>query len=230
MIVFDLDDTLYKEFTYVDSGIRAVAADAEEAGIMPASKAYDLVKNAPDTASGFDRLAAIALESETYELFDIQRMLAVYRYHIPEITLPLESRQLLDSLKTAGITLGLITDGRSLSQRAKIRTLELDTYIPSENILISGEIGSDKHWPTAYELMMKRNPSEKSFTYIGDNPDKDFYWPNKLGWKTVMLRDTDCVNIHPQRLSEIPGSQYEAQYTIDSLSDLLDIPGVRCDD
>ncbi len=83
MIIFDLDDTLYKEFTYVDSGLKAVAADAEEAGVMPASDAYALIKNAPDVASGFDRLAAIALESETYELFDIQRMLAVYRYHIP---------------------------------------------------------------------------------------------------------------------------------------------------
>ena len=35
MIIFDLDDTLYKEFTYVDSGLKAVAADAEEAGVMP---------------------------------------------------------------------------------------------------------------------------------------------------------------------------------------------------
>lgn len=220
MIIFDLDDTLYKESAYVDSGLKAVAADAQEAGVMPASVAYALIKSAPDVASGFDRLAAIALESETYELFDIQRMLAVYRYHIPEISLPSDSRKILDHLKEAQVNMGMITDGRSQTQRAKILALGLDAYFPADNILISEEVGSDKHWPAAYELMMKRNPSESSFTYIGDNPDKDFYWPNKLGWKTIMLIDKDLVNIHPQNLNEITGSLYNPQFTIDSLLEL----------
>ena len=223
MIIFDLDDTLYKEFTYVDSGLKAVAADAEEAGVMPASDAYALIKNAPDVASGFDRLAAIALESETYELFDIQRMLAVYRYHIPEISLPSDSKKILDHLKEAQVNMGMITDGRSQTQRAKIMALGLDAYIPADKILISEEVGTDKHWPTAFELMMKRNSSESSFTYIGDNPEKDFYWPNKLGWKTIMLIDKDRVNIHPQDLSEITGSLYNPQFTIDSLLELSSI-------
>ncbi len=223
MIIFDLDDTLYKEFTYVDSGLKAGAADAEEAGVMPASDAYALIKNAPDVASGFDRLAAIALESETYELFDIQRMLAVYRYHIPEISLPSDSKKILDHLKEAQVNMGMITDGRSQTQRAKIMALGLDAYIPADKILISEEVGTDKHWPTAFELMMKRNSSESSFTYIGDNPEKDFYWPNKLGWKTIMLIDKDRVNIHPQDLNEITGSLYNPQFTIDSLLELSSI-------
>lgn len=220
MIVFDLDDTLYKEVAYVDSGLRAVAEDAEDADIMSAPQAYELIKNAPDTASGFDRLAAIALEKDSYELFDIQRMLAVYRYHKPDITLPAESRQILDKLKAKGVALGLITDGRLQTQRAKIQALGLDKYIAADNILISEEVGSDKHWPTAYELIMKRNPQETSFTYVGDNPEKDFYWPNKLGWKTVMLADTNHLNIHPQNLEGFRESQYNPQYTIYSLTEL----------
>ena len=223
MIVFDLDDTLYKEFAYVESGLKAVAADAEEAGVMPASDAYAMIKSAPDVASGFDRLAAVALESETYELFDIQRMLAVYRYHVPEISLPSDSRKILDHLKEAQVNMGMITDGRSQTQRAKILALGLDAYFPADNILISEEVGTDKHWPAAYELMMRRNPSESSFTYIGDNPEKDFYWPNKLGWKTIMLIDKDRVNIHPQNLNEITGSFYNPQFTIDSLLELSSI-------
>ncbi len=220
MIVFDLDDTLYKEVHYIDSGIRAVAIDAEEAGVMSAQEAYDLIKNAPDTASGFDRLAAVALESDSYDLFDIQRMLAVYRYHVPELTLPEDSLKILDWLKSKGIPIGLITDGRSITQRAKIRALGLDNYIKSDNIMISEEVGSDKHWPTSFELIMKRNPSESSFTYIGDNPEKDFYWPNKLGWHTVMLLDTEHVNIHSQYLTGIKDSMYLPAKTISLLTEI----------
>lgn len=222
MIVFDLDDTLYKEIQYVDSGIRAVAIDAEEAGVMPASEAYRLIKAAPDTASGFDRLAAVALESEIYDLFDIQRMLAVYRYHRPQISLPDDSRKTLESLKSNGITVGLITDGRIATQQAKIHALGLDRYIKPENILISEEIGTDKHWPASFELMMKRNPSETSFTYVGDNPEKDFYWPNKLGWETVMLIDTAHVNIHPQKLTDPDKDNiYLPDRTIKTLPELI---------
>lgn len=222
MIVFDLDDTLYKESEYVDSGIRAVAVDAEKSGVMSAQDAYGLIKRAPDTASGFDRLAAESLDLELSEPFDIQRMLAVYRFHTPQISLPTESRELLDYLKNEGINLGIITDGRSETQRAKIMALGLDKYIPDRNILISQEVGADKHWPTAWELMMRNNCEERQFVYVGDNPAKDFYWPNRLGWQTVMLLDTTHRNIHPQIVEgAMAGSQ--ASRTITTLSELIDV-------
>lgn len=221
MIVFDLDDTLYKEVEYVDSGIRAVAADAEEAGIMPASQAYRLVKSTRDVAPGFDRLAAYALHSGSTEVFDIQRILSVYRNHVPQISLPSESRQLLEQLKSANETMGLITDGRSFAQRAKIKALGLDRYIPPDNILISQEIGADKHWPTAFEEIMKRNPGESACTYVGDNPDKDFLWPNRLGWMTVILLDIHHRNIHPQSITGVTRySDYDARHSIKHLAEL----------
>jgi len=224
MIVFDLDDTLYKESEYVDSGIRAVAVDAEEAGVMSAEEAYRLIKSAPNTASGFDLLAAKALSLDLAEPFDIQRMLAVYRYHVPQISLPEESRELLDYLKNKGINLGIITDGRSVTQRAKIMALGLYKYIPDKNILISQEVGADKHCPTAWEMMMRHNLEEGQFMYVGDNPAKDFYWPNRLGWQTFMLLDTKHRNIHPQIVEgAIVGSQSSARHTITTLSELIDM-------
>ena len=221
MIVFDLDDTLYKEVEYIDSGIRAISIDAEEAGIISASLAYDLVKSAPDVASGFDRLAAYALQSGTSEVFDIQRILAVYRNHIPVISLPADSLWLMGTLKSENKTMGLITDGRSIAQRAKIKALGLDFYISSDNILISQEVGADKRWPTAFEEIMRRNPEEDSFVYVGDNPEKDFLWPNRLGWQTVMLLDIDNTNIHPQSTDVIPrDNEYNARHSIKRLSEL----------
>ena len=205
----------------VDSGIRAVSVDAEEAGIIAASRAYNLIKNAPDIASGFDRLAAYALNTTSLEAFDIQRILAVYRTHTPDISLPPESRSLIESLISEKETIGLITDGRSIAQRAKVKALGLDRYISPDNILISQEIGTDKHWPTAFEEIERRNPSEPSFVYVGDNPAKDFFWPNKLGWHTVMLLDIDHTNIHPQSHVDITAdNDYNARHFIQRLSEL----------
>jgi putative hydrolase of the HAD superfamily len=69
---------------------------------------------------------------------------------------------------------------------------------------------------------MQRNPDEKRFVYIGDNPKKDFYWANRLGWTTIMLLDNGR-NIHHQ--AEVIASlenphEYLAQYTIKHLTDL----------
>lgn len=224
MIVFDLDDTLYKETHYVDSGIRAVAKEAEEAGVMSETSAYELVKTSPDTSSGFDRLAAAALRSEKAQPFDIQRILAIYRYHTPQISLPTDTLVTLRQLRDSNVSLGLITDGRSVTQRAKIQSLGLDQFITDDNILISQEIGTDKHWPTAFEEIMKRNPKEISFTYIGDNPEKDFLWPNRLGWHTAMLLDIAHQNIHPQNIIGItPTSEYAAKQTISNIIEVLDM-------
>jgi putative hydrolase of the HAD superfamily len=36
---------------------------------------------------------------------------------------------------------------------------------------------------------MEAHPAAARFLYVGDNPDKDFLAPNRLGWTTVMVRD-----------------------------------------
>lgn len=220
MIVFDLDDTLYKEAEYVDSGIRAVAIEAGKIGIMTEQDAYNLVKNAPDTATGFDLIAAKAFELiPPGNVFDIQRMLAIYRSHIPQLSLTTETADLLENLKNTGINLGLITDGRSITQRGKITALGLEKYMPSKNILISQEIRADKHQPVPFQEMMKRNPAEKGYVYVGDNPEKDFLWPNRLGWQTVMLLDTEGKNIHTQVLAGTDSEQ-TAHKLISNISEL----------
>lgn len=222
MIVFDLDDTLYKEQQYVDSGICAVAYEAELLGVLSKTDAYLLIKNAPDVASGFDRLASISAEAKIS--YDVNRMLYIYRYHLPNISLSVETQDLLKTLLSRKVTLGIITDGRSATQRAKINALGLIKYIAPDNILISAEIGADKTKSTSFQLMMTRNPSETSFVYVGDNPAKDFYWPNKLGWQTFMLLDTLNINIHPQQFAEAEfcDTNYLPRNTISSLQEILD--------
>lgn len=221
MIVFDLDDTLYKEQQYVDSGIHAVAVGADTENVMPEAEAFALIKNAPNVASGFDQLESKANSAAIS--FDVNRMLEIYRYHIPNISLSEDTQMVLNTLVLRHLAVGIITDGRSETQRAKISSLGLNKYVSSENIIISSEIGADKTQATPFQLMMKRNPAEETFVYIGDNPAKDFYWPNKLGWQTIMLRDTLHVNIHSQHFTDtmIREKQYLPSKIISSIDEIL---------
>ena len=68
-------------------------------------------------------------------------------------------------------------------------------------------------------MMMERNPAEHRFVYVGDNPAKDFRWPNALGWLTVQLDDPDGVNIHSQAI-DVPADFHAARH-IARVADLL---------
>lgn len=128
--------------------------------------------------------------------------LYIYRNHKQKITLSKDVANTLDSLKRDNVRLGLISDGRSLQQRNKIDALGLDRWITNEDIVISEEFGSEKPSMANYEYFMKRYPQCRDFTYVGDNPQKDFIAPNTLGWTTLCLKD-DGRNIHKQDFSAI---------------------------
>ena len=120
----------------------------------------------------------------------------VYRCHHPDIMLLDSVEDMLNKLKYQDVILGLITDGRSISQRNKIAALGLGRWFDEENIIISEEFGSEKTDERNFRYFMEHYPN-CSFTYVGDNPKKDFVIANSLGWMTICLLD-DGRNIHKQ--------------------------------
>lgn len=219
MIVFDLDDTLFKEMSYVTSACRAIADAVGNSGEMRPADVFDMIEEAGSTSKGFDILAAHLWQQNPATEFTVPRLVEIYRTHVPDIRLSPGAKELLDTLKARGTAIGLITDGRSATQRAKIEALRLTDYIAPDNIIISAETGADKTTPTPFRLMMERNQGEKEFTYVGDNPSKDFRWPNALGWHTVQLDDPTGINIHSQAIEVAP--EFRAQTHISTLHDLI---------
>ena len=113
--------------------------------------------------------------------------------------------------------MGIITDGRSVTQRNKIEALGLeDTF---DDIIISEEFGSSKPSEENY-LYFEKKYGNSNFTYIGDNTVKDFVTPNSLGWNTLCLLD-DGNNIHKQNLDLNP--DYLAKKNFSSFKELIDI-------
>ena len=89
--------------------------------------------------------------------------------------------------------LGLLTDGRSISQRNKLSAMGITSLF--DEILISEEFGSEKPCEDNY-LFFQNKYSTNDCVYFGDNFGKDFVTPNRLGWKTIGLLDDGLSLIH----------------------------------
>ena len=113
--------------------------------------------------------------------------------------------------------MGLLTDGRSITQRNKISSLGLQQFINESNIIISEEIGVTKLSEKGFVFFMTKFP-HYNYYYIGDNPLKDFFIPNKLGWNTICMID-DKRNIHKQDFNL--NDEYLPKQTINNLSEIL---------
>lgn len=220
LVAFDLDDTIYKERDFVMSGYRAVArrlADADKAFD------YDEMVHVMSTAplNPFDSLEEYLVnrtvqQSLTHD-FDIPWMVAAYREHFPDIEAP-ESIEVMKRLAADGYRVAMITDGRAVTQSNKIKALGIDRIVSPDNISISENVGGEKFTPIPFERMMRLNEDMEEFVYVGDNPMKDFVWPNRLGWRTVQIIDNGR-NVHSQAVS-VPSPDYLPALRIPSITDL----------
>ena len=213
VVCFDLDDTLYKEKDFLKSGYRKVAELVEKRFHYNAREVYYKLYSWYKLGENpFARL------NEYYGLDNpIEDYLNVYRYHQPTIMLTSGVEDVLSELAHRGVVIGMITDGRTISQKNKINALGLERWFDEKNIIVSEEFGSEKTDERNFRYFMESYP-DCSYFYVGDNPKKDFVVPNRLGWQTVMLKD-DGQNIHKQ--GDVP-MDYLPKVSINCLEEILD--------
>ena len=208
VIVFDLDDTLYNEISFVESGFKAVSHY-----LGYPSYADEMMSSWEEGKNAFEQLI------NNHSLcVSIDELLKVYRTHEPSINLDPSIIATLKILVAHDKTLGLITDGRSKTQRNKIKALGLYHWFPKDNIIISEEFGSSKPDLRNYLFFMSKYPG-KSYTYIGDNIAKDFVAPKSLGWQTICLKDNG-LNIHSQDFGQ--SEEYLPDLVINHIKELID--------
>jgi putative hydrolase of the HAD superfamily len=203
IFVFDLDDTLYSERDFEKSGIEYVYNYFE-------IKHISLVSILNNRKNWIDQIINVSNNEIT-----IQMVLDVYRYHIPSIELYKDSKVFLDTLFSNGYEMSLITDGRSITQRNKLKALGIDYYFKS--IVISEEVNSEKPSEVNYRLVMNDQPPE-NYIYIADNPKKDFITPNKLGWTSICILDRG-QNVHSQNFDL--QKDFLPQFIINSFQEII---------
>lgn len=216
VVVFDLDDTLHKEINYLKAAYTHIAKE------LWGDKWHDRYEQMlSDYNAGINVFEKICIERPDVEL---EGLLNMYRYDVHELTLDDEVREVLTQLKSEGVILGIISDGRKVTQMNKVETLGLTEWIDEAYIVINSDSKTFKPHPNGYELLIrsvltKNIDRDLQYTYVGDNLKKDFIYPNSIGWNTICLRD-DGRNIHKQDFNSAWGDALP-KHVIESLSELI---------
>lgn len=213
VLVFDLDDTLYLEQHFAESGFRALAGQYGEriGGERFATECDDLLSKGT-RGNIFDiALSRCGIEAGP-DL--IGELVSSYRSHSPDIEFCADAARFFGRL--GEVPTGLITDGPKEAQWAKIKALGLDQMI--DHIVVTGEWGGEffKPHPRAFERIESLTSSSKcDIVYIADNAAKDFITPRRLGWQTVQILRP--ARVHSGTAST---SDHEAETVISSFDEI----------
>lgn len=224
VVVFDIDDTLIREREFCRAGFRHVADRIRQLCGDSPDYLYDAMDKAltarDNPFSAMERKlaeAGIQLPAD----WDTRRIVADYREHCPERIECAEGiTELLEILSAAGIHCCIISDGRSITQRNKLKSANLERFFHPDDIYISEEKGCDKQSADSFRAIVRQYPEASRFIYVGDNVEKDFFHPNILGWISVMTVP-DADNVHP---AAEPASEFHApRFRLTNVNQLLDI-------
>jgi putative hydrolase of the HAD superfamily len=220
-IVFDLDDTLYDELEYCKSGFDAVAHFlTKQFSNFSAENIFTALWRKFQTGNHTKTFnAALDALGIKYSPELITQCVQTYRNHNPKITLPKDSRDVLEQLSKK-YTLALLTDGFLPAQKLKVRSLGIEKYFKS--IIYTEEMGRDcwKPSPAGFEKLMKDlNAKPENCAYVADNPAKDFIAPNRLGFVTVQISRPN--RIHPDLPADKDASPTHLIHKLTDLQPLL---------
>ena len=213
-VIFDLDDTLYLERDFARSGFVA-AGDwlRREVGLGGLTEICQRLFAAGCRTRVFDQALEILGVAADPALVDL--LVEIYRTHEPTIALTADAARYLACRPEDGLA-GLVTDGPSGTQQAKVRALELESAL--DFIVYTDALGRGygKPHPRAFELVETwAAPYGFPLVYVADNPLKDFVTPRARGWWTLQVE-------RPERVHHVaaPDAAHEPHARIVSLDEL----------
>jgi putative hydrolase of the HAD superfamily len=216
-VAFDLDDTLYMERDYVSSGFSAVDEwCSQHLGLEGIQEQAQALFDQGRRDDIFD--AALDCLGVGRDTGTVAAMVRIYREHAPHIKLLPDAVECLARLQDR-VYLGLLTDGNSVSQWAKIDALGLRRRF--DTTVVTGDWGIDFYKPhvKGYRCLESQLVQCSSrFVYVADNPTKDFFAPHTLGWNTIRVRRPGGLHEHQECLAEL--ARFEVP-NLESVPDLV---------
>lgn len=190
-VVFDLDNTLYEHAEFVRGAYQLVAEDAARSA--PISTDAFFAATWPQWqlhgSTRTDIFANALRELGCYSPELEGRLVQAYRSHRPaSLNFYEGATSVLDQLHDADLKLGVLTDGQTEVQRAKLAALRPNDWFRA--FLCTGELGREYYKP--HEAGFRRivemlGATFNDTVYVGDNPRTDFVTPKKLGMTTVRV-------------------------------------------
>lgn len=212
VVIYDLDDTLYPEADYVDSGVRYVCA---QINALYGIDCYEAIQAQRLQDAKLDWLS-LACELTGLKSSVKESLLWMYRLHSPDINLSENCSASLEKIKSAALAVAVLTDGRTVTQKLKLASLGLSHY-PA---YVSEDYGSAKPAPDRFQAIQKDFSAEK-YVYVADNVQKDFLGCKPLGWLGIVMRGNDR-NIYSQLTQDLPDAALP-DYWVNSWDELTEL-------
>jgi putative hydrolase of the HAD superfamily len=213
VLVFDLDDTLYNEVMFVQSGFRAVAEFLFKTYIIPMEDSYSLMVEKLKSGRGhiFDD---VLLHFGVFSKKEVETCIHIYRRHRPDIELYTDAVECLQ--RFVNYPVYIVTDGNKLVQKNKLVALGLYDKVKFCFITHRYGVKNAKPSPHCFLKICKREKVEpREVIYIGDNPHKDFVGIKALGFKTIRIMRGHFKDV-------VKPDEFEAHYQIQSLDELTE--------
>jgi putative hydrolase of the HAD superfamily len=186
-VLFDLDDTLYPQASFLDAAWTAVADAAMPYGIAPAALQAALTAVASE-GSDRGRIIDRALVRIDAGTVPIGPLLAAFRHCSPARLPPFPGvRETLAELRSQTL-IGLVTDGEVRGQRAKLCALGLEDAF--DGVVFSDDLGRAfrKPHPAPFQHLLARlGIPPDAAVMVGDRPDKDVAGAAAAGLRAIRV-------------------------------------------
>jgi len=211
LVIIDLDDTIYSEYDFVQSGFRHVAEKISKdvkCSIPLLIQNMNVFFN-NDKKTVFNQLLSFLKPRGN---FSLEKFIELYKSHIPNIKPYDDFYDFCAYLDKTKIDLVLLTDGDIIQQKNKVLGLGIENFF--KKIYYSDSYGIDyrKPNPKIYlEIMKNHKLKENEILVIGDNPHKDFFCKKSLGIKSIQIIRPNAIyansklyldDVKPERIIE----------------------------
>lgn len=211
VLVFDLDDTLYDELSYVYSGFQKVALFlSKTVHEDPNAIFQELKKLVLERPHVFDRLLH---KRGLFTKKLLKECVRIYRSHDPKIILYPAAKKRLEIL-VKEYPLYLVTDGNLTVQRQKVQALGVNHFM--KRVFCTHQYGVIHAKPSPYcftKILSLEKVEPCDVVYIADNPRKDFVRLKALGFHTVRVLTGQHKDVYIDEA-------HEAEYQIKDLNHL----------
>ncbi len=212
-VLFDLDDTLYRESDYVESGYRAVARHVSEAYGCSFTDVFRTMMSV-HVSEGRKMVLPVIMNRFLKGAVSLFELVSVYRAHIPTIRLFPGYARLLRSLRETH-HLGVITDGVPDVQRRKAAALGLERLV--HRIVYSSDYGQEHEKPDPFGLILMMEHfgvESREAIFVGDSTVKDCKGARRAGMISVLVLPAGQEPRSPADNASVP------DFVIESLHEL----------
>lgn len=196
MYGFDLDETIYPEKEHALGCFRTLAYEASTRAGEEPIQFCDYLEQHFHLEGRRNLIVEFLQHFNLGRVLSLEDAIAIYRDARAPIWAHSDALTFIQKCVIKGIKTILITDGNASVQRKKVALLNIETLF--DEIYYTDDYGAGYEKPNRaiFELALrdyKVRPNE--FTYIGDNPYKDFIGPKQLGSNTIRIKRGAFSNV-----------------------------------